>query len=196
MDFSTESEAKTSAESSLNSTPDAEIGDLNDKHLVKDRLGQFSKSYPNLAALPLKKSVAKLQSNLEDDDDKQKFGTKLQNGFEGDEKCDSHQQLSSSEVDSSVTDLRKKFAAVQGKDDLMQKQVHSLTARSIPPVIRKELQESECKEELHNYSLAGEEIITSQAAIPQETTVIKEKEKLPIFPNAKSRIKFFENLNR
>lgn len=43
-------------ETSLNNSGDPEITDLKDQHLVKDRLGLFSKSYPNLAAVPLRRT--------------------------------------------------------------------------------------------------------------------------------------------
>ncbi|XP_031344890.1 uncharacterized protein LOC116171966 isoform X3 [Photinus pyralis] len=197
IDFSTETDIKTSAESSLNSTHDSEIGDLKQQHLVKDRLGQLSRSYPNLAS---KKVFGKFHNEIEEVKIcvAQATVIPLQNGFEDGEKCVSPEELSTSAHDTSVNDLRKRFAKVHGDESLMQKQVHSLTARSIPHLIRKELQESEQKQESHNYGsdATKQEEVGLQAAQLEEATVIKEKPVLSTFPNAKSRIKFFENLNR
>ncbi|KAF5291019.1 hypothetical protein FQR65_LT11472 [Abscondita terminalis] len=118
LEFSTDGENRTSADSSLNVNSDAEIIDLKDKHLVKERLGIFSKPHQNLGSSISKKNIKK------------------EKPFSSEESI----QQSHEEVDTSVNDLKKKFDHVEGRD-VGKKQIHSLTARSISQTIRKELRE-------------------------------------------------------
>ncbi|KAF5289894.1 hypothetical protein FQA39_LY14956 [Lamprigera yunnana] len=86
--------------------------------------------------------------------------------------------------DISVNDLKKKFDSENTKEGI--KQLHSLTARSISKEIRKELQEVDnTNTNTVNASIIHEEIIQED----------QHEEKASVFPNTKSRIKFFENLN-
>ncbi|KAK4879365.1 hypothetical protein RN001_007511 [Aquatica leii] len=167
LEFSTDGENRASTESSIIISSDPEIVDLKDKHLVKDKLGLFSKSYPNLAGVPLKKTVLKKEHSFKEYTSPSKESI----------------QQSSEILDTSVYDLRRKFNKTESKDDGTKKQLHSLTARSISQAIRKELQEVDTTDGAIHTVIAEEDMIV--------------EEKGPnYFPDAKSRIKFFENLNR
>lgn len=58
LEFSTDENEEITKEPTESVNSDPEIVDLKGKHLVKERLGQFSKSYQDLAAVPLRKSIS------------------------------------------------------------------------------------------------------------------------------------------
>ncbi|KAI4464943.1 hypothetical protein MML48_3g00007498 [Holotrichia oblita] len=150
------------ADSSLEADP--EIMDLKEKRLVKDLLGKFSKSYPNISINQEEESV----------DISKYYETKVIQKPPDDEELD---------VIPSVKNLKQLFDKehnIQTKKD--PKQIYSLTARSLSMQFRQKLKSDD------ETSLPPEENIVDEKVAVEET-----EEVLPI-DITKNRIAFFEHL--
>ncbi|XP_065162871.1 uncharacterized protein [Atheta coriaria] len=178
-------------------TPEPEIHELKEKHLVKNILGVFSKSFPNLATSTPNKNTSEPLNTRSNEDMMSLTSDFIENSIEIEEATET-----TPEPPLSVQNLKKKFE----KDTDIKKDVEvhsSLTARSVPKQMRQQLAEvpHEVIEEPRRHSLLSEvsietldthEVIDSidnKNNTPEEDAIVD-------FPKARSRIAFFEQMSQ